>query len=135
MDRITVQSHDHYRHITTVGGEGGILWPQSLFMAGFFLWIAMASFTFLLKSLSSFTKHFHIRQGVLMACDKGMFCDGRVKMFTICMFLEPHSQCPVSPMYSSLHPPCFMYTSPHCFSFWVLFLGLTYRDLRVLKGL
>ena len=42
----------------------------------------------------------------------------------------------VSPMYSwshSLHLT--KYTTPHCFSFLGLSLGLTNRDLKVLKGL
>ena len=46
----------HYGHMTQVGGGSGD--PVSSDRAGWFLWIAMASFTFLLKSLSSLISTF-----------------------------------------------------------------------------
>ena len=52
--------HDHSGHVTQVGGGSGgwILWPLIPFMASWLLWMAMGSFTFLLKSLSSLTSIF-----------------------------------------------------------------------------
>ena len=92
---------------------------------------------FPLKVTVFFHWYFHISQSVLVACGGGVLCDGRVGMFAIGVFLNlTPSVLAISPMYSFSHPPHFtLYTTPHCFSFQVLSLVLTNRDLRVLKGL
>ena len=117
--------------------DWGIVWPLSLFRAVWLLWMAMASFTFLLKSLSSLTSTFTPAKVYLWPVLEVWSVTVELGcLLSVCSLNITPGVLAVSPMYSFPHPSHFtLYTTPHCFSFWVLSLGLTKRDLRVLKGL
>ena len=112
---MTATSHDHYSHMTQVGGglAGGMLWHLCLFKAGLFLWIIMASFIYILKSLSSFTKY--ISQGELVACGGVSAVMVELGCLPSVCSLNLNPTCSilaVSPMYSFSHTD-----TSHCFSF------------------
>ena len=115
---------------------GGISWPLSLFRAGWLLWTAMVDLNFLLKPPSSFTCTFtsgevYLWPVVEVTAELGCFRYGRVGMLPVNVFFESHP-------YSS---NCFtntttFHTVHHTVSLsGSLSLGLTNRDLRVLKAL